>query len=162
MHSRKNMIPPKHAQYQCFHSFGARAWAASTVGPCACRNDSTDGGTLDSAVSWAAYGCSGSSWDWTAATDWISALWAWMLSRMARPLAPPPAAARASLSSLGGILAGLLYVASLVNRAWCACSTANSGARLCSMRSWGLYFCAVAIIAGWLCANAIWLEYRVA
>src|SRR5215469_4001582 len=162
MHSRKKMNPPKHAQYQRFHSFGARDWAASTVGPCVCRNDRTDGGTFDSAVSWAAYGCSGSSWDWTATTFSMSALWAWMLNRMFTPLLPPPAAATAWLSSRGGILAGLLYVASLVNRAGCACSTANSGARLCSMRSWGLYFCAVAMIAGWLCANAISLEYRVA
>src|SRR5258707_15819350 len=107
MHSRKKMIPPKHAQYQRFHSSGARAWAASTVGPCTCRNDSTDGGTLDSAVSWAAKGFSGSSWGATAATLWMAFWLELLVVRMARPLAPPPAAARARAMLLGGVLAGL-------------------------------------------------------
>ena len=51
---RKKTNPPKHTQYQDFHWPGDWAAAFWTAAACAVRYGNTCGGTLDSAVSWAA------------------------------------------------------------------------------------------------------------
>src|ERR1700735_2850093 len=159
MQHKKKMIPPKHTQYQSFHWPGDWAAAFSTAMPWASMYGPTYDGTLDAAVSWAAYGLSACSCGATEITPSIGPLLFWMVVRMVRPLAPPPAAAMAWLTSLGGIVAGLEYVASLANSAGFASSTASSGASLCALASCTLYFSAAAMTFGWLCANAICCPY---
>src|ERR1700684_4670358 len=81
-------------------------------------------------------------------TPEMAALLASMVVRIAVPLAPPPAAVTACATSLGGIAAGFVYVASLANSAGLAWITASSGANFPALASWTLYFVAVATTAG--------------
>src|SRR5690242_19436840 len=86
----------------------------------------------------------------------MAALLAAIVVRTFRPLAPTPAAAMAWLTSAGGIEAGLLYLASWVNRAGWAWITASSGANLCALASCALSFCAMASTSGGIyCAVAV-------
>src|ERR1700733_4298513 len=94
-------------------------------------------------------------------TPVIAALLSLIVVRTWVPLAPPPAALIAWLIRLGGIEAGLVYVASLVNSAGLASITVSSGLNFAALAIWTLYLMAVATICGWVWANAIWLLYWV-
>src|SRR5579862_6665520 len=134
------------------------------------------GGTFDSAVSWAEYGAIVVSWaeygamvfrsdaygatvcsaGATAITPLMAALLAEIVSSIPRPLAPPPAAVIAWATSAGGILAGFVYAASLVNSAGLAWITASSGWNFCALASCVASVCAVARTDGGIfCAVAI-------
>src|ERR1700733_7774812 len=129
--------------------------------PCASRYAIADGGTLDSAVSCAVYGWRVASCGAAATTELIAAWLAEIVVSTASPLAPPPAAAIAWLTSLGGIVAGFVYLASWVNSAGFAWMTASSGGDFVAAAICAWYLVAVATIAGWLCAKASWLAYSV-
>src|SRR5690348_15843204 len=126
MLSRKMITPPKQIQYQFCHWPGDSAAAVCTAAPCAFMYVNTPGGTLVSAVSWAAYG----AMDWicgaTAITPLIAALLAPITVTIWSPVAPPPAAATACAASLGGTAAGAGQLTSLVNRVGLAWITASS------------------------------------
>src|SRR5215472_5009275 len=80
-----------------------------------------DGGTAASATSCGLNGTSCCSSGATLTTAAIAALFAPIVVSIARPLEPPPPALIACAIRAGGMLFGFLYVASLVNRAGCAC-----------------------------------------
>src|SRR5215831_10308148 len=107
MLSRKMITPAKQIQYQVCHWPGASAAAFCTSAPCAFRYANTPGGTLDSAVSWAAYGVMVWSCGATAITPLIAALLVLITVRIWTPVAPPPAAATACAASFGGTAAGV-------------------------------------------------------
>src|SRR5215469_11209058 len=102
-----------------------------------------------------AYGATVCSAGAAAITPVMAALLAEIVVRILMPWAPPPAAAIAWPSSAGGIVAGLVYVASLANSAGWAWITASSGANFCAFASCVAFACAVATTDGGIfCAVA--------
>src|SRR5580692_10213417 len=121
----------------------------------------------------AAYGATVCSAGATAITPAMAALFAEIEVKMPTPVAPPPAALTAWATSAGGILAGLLYVASLANSTGLAWITLSSGANFTAFASCvasvfavasteGGIYCAVATTVGCAVANAMSLAYVVA
>ena len=82
MLSRKMITPAKQIQYQVCHWPGDSAAAFCTSTPCAFMYANTPGGTLDSAVSCAAYGAMAWSCGATAITPLIAALLALITPRI--------------------------------------------------------------------------------
>src|SRR6185437_14310384 len=176
MLSRKKMTPPTQIQYHVFHCEAVLAAASCTSLPCAWRYGKTSGGTLDSAVSCAAYGaivdssvaygamvCRFDAYGATFCRSGATAITPLMASLLfaivvstPRPLAPPPAAAIAWATSAGGILLGSLYLASWVNSAGWAWITWSSVWNFCALASWVASFCAMASTSGGIfCAVAV-------
>src|ERR1700689_914878 len=120
------------------------------------------GAAFLSTVSCVAYGVSVLSCGATAMTPSMAALLAEMVVRIPRPLVPPPAALTAAAASAGGMVAGFLYVASLVKSAECAWSTASSGANFTALPSCTESFVARATTEACVCANLMMPASRVA